>query len=71
MHECFRPGDIVRATIISLGDARQFYLSTAEAELGVRYAKADSGALMTPVSWKEMEDPYTLKKEKRKVAKPN
>ena len=29
MSECFRPGDIVRATVISLGDARSYYLSTA------------------------------------------
>lgn len=33
--KCFRPGDIVRARVISLGDARQYYLSTAENELGV------------------------------------
>jgi hypothetical protein len=33
--KCYRPGDIVRARVISLGDARQYYLSTAENELGV------------------------------------
>ncbi|CCF51179.1 hypothetical protein NDA11_006880 [Ustilago hordei] len=36
--DCFRPGDIVRATVISLGDARSYYLSTAENSLGVIYA---------------------------------
>lgn len=36
MYKSFRPGDIVRARVISLGDARQYYLSTAENELGVR-----------------------------------
>ncbi len=35
MGECFRPGDIVRAKIISLGDTRQYIVSTADAELGV------------------------------------
>ena len=53
MHECFRPGDIVRGAIISLGDSRQYYLSTAEVELGVLYAKNQiTGNLMTPISWK-------------------
>jgi exosome complex RNA-binding protein Csl4 len=40
IYKCFRPGDIVRARVISLGDSRQYYLSTAENELGVLYAKA-------------------------------
>ncbi len=35
MGECFRPGDIVRAKVISLGDTRQYIVSTADAELGV------------------------------------
>ncbi len=35
MGECFRPGDIVRGKIISLGDTRQYVVSTADAELGV------------------------------------
>jgi exosome complex RNA-binding protein Csl4 len=26
MSKCFRPGDIVRARIVSLGDSRQYYL---------------------------------------------
>lgn len=53
MHECFRPGDIVRAVIVSLGDSRQYYLSTSEAELGVVYAKNQTtGNLMIPISWK-------------------
>lgn len=53
MHECYRPGDIVRGVIISLGDSRQYYLSTSEVELGVLYAKSQAtGNLMTPVSWK-------------------
>ena len=30
MYDCFRPGDVVRAEVISLGDARSYYLSTAK-----------------------------------------
>ena len=71
LHECFRPGDIIEARVISLGDARQYFLSTAEPECGVRWARSEvSGQLLTPLSWKEMEDPVTHAKEPRKVAKP-
>ena len=40
---CFRPGDIVRAVVVSLGDARSYYLSTASNECGVVYAKSIAG----------------------------
>jgi exosome complex component CSL4 len=43
MVECFRPGDVVRAEVLSLGDARSFYLTTAQNDLGVVYAKSVSG----------------------------
>ena len=33
--ECFQPGDIIKARVISLGDSKWFYLSTAETDLGV------------------------------------
>jgi exosome complex component CSL4 len=53
MHECFRPGDIVRGVVISLGDSKQYYLSTAEIDLGVLYAKSQiTGNPLLPVSWK-------------------
>jgi exosome complex component CSL4 len=53
IHECFRPGDIVRAMVISLGDAKQYFLSTAEAEFGVRWGRSDkSGLPLVPVSCK-------------------
>jgi exosome complex component CSL4 len=56
VHECFRPGDIVIAAVISLGDSRQYYLSTADADLGVRFAKSqNSDKLLVPVSWKVHE----------------
>lgn len=46
-----RPGDIVRARVISLGDSTQYFLSTAENELGVRWAKSAAGSIMIPISW--------------------
>ncbi|GAB5030600.1 exoribonuclease csl4 [Nannochloropsis oceanica] len=80
IHKCFRPGDLVRARVVSLGDSRQYYLSTAESELGVTYAKSQThvgegggeggGSVMVPVSWEKMVDPITKVTEDRKVAKP-
>ncbi|BBN19204.1 exosome complex component CSL4 [Marchantia polymorpha subsp. ruderalis] len=69
MHTSFRPGDIVRAEVISLGDSRAYYLSTAKNELGVVSATSDAGAAMVPVSWQEMQCPITGQREPRKVAK--
>jgi len=74
MAECFKPGDIVRAKVLSLGDARQYYLSTAASEFGVLWAlHGETGGIMTPLNWKEMIDPKsnTGKTESRKAAKPN
>lgn len=68
--ESFRPGDIVRAQVISLGDQANYYLSTASNELGVIMANSDAGNAMYPVSWKEYRDPETGLSEPRKVAKP-
>ncbi|XP_042487224.1 exosome complex component CSL4 isoform X1 [Macadamia integrifolia] len=69
MHLCFRPGDIVRALVLSLGDARAYYLSTAKNELGVVSAESIAGATMVPISWTEMQCPLTGQTEQRKVAK--
>ncbi|CAM6085114.1 unnamed protein product [Calypogeia fissa] len=69
MHTSFRPGDIIRAEVLSLGDARAYYLSTAKNELGVVSATSDAGVEMVPVSWQEMQCPVTGQKEFRKVAK--
>ncbi|KAL2760627.1 hypothetical protein ACRALDRAFT_1078731 [Sodiomyces alcalophilus JCM 7366] len=71
IHESFKPGDIVRALVISLGDQANYYLSTASNELGVIMATSESGNDMVPVSWKEFVDPETGVTEPRKVAKPN
>ena len=40
MQDCFRPGDVVRAYVMSLGSARSYELSTARSELGVASAAA-------------------------------
>lgn len=78
--ECFRPGDIVRATVISLGDARSYYLSTAQNELGVvhattrgpsQYGWTAAKHVLQPMSWREMADPVTGHVEPRKCAKPD
>ncbi|KAF8421100.1 hypothetical protein EV426DRAFT_229667 [Tirmania nivea] len=66
----FKPGDIVRATVISLGDQSNYYLSTGRNELGVVVARSDSGDLLYPKSWKEMICSRTGIVEERKVAKP-
>ncbi|XP_057952690.1 uncharacterized protein LOC131146873 [Malania oleifera] len=69
MHSSFRPGDIVRALVLSLGDARAYYLSTAKNELGVVSAESTAGATMVPISWTEVQCPVTGQIEHRKVAK--
>ncbi|KAH7106708.1 hypothetical protein BKA62DRAFT_825349 [Auriculariales sp. MPI-PUGE-AT-0066] len=68
--ECFRGGDVVRGIVISLGDARSYFLSTARNDLGVIFATSEAGATMEPVSWQEMRCPKTGQVEKRKCAKP-
>ena len=70
IHTSFRPGDIVLARVISLGDARAYLLSTASPELGVVSAVSAEAATMVPVSWEEMECPLTKQRELRKVARP-
>ncbi|KAF4512923.1 hypothetical protein G6O67_000251 [Ophiocordyceps sinensis] len=71
IHDSFKPGDIVRAQVISLGDQANYYLSTASNELGVIMATSEAGNDMVPVSWKEYKDPETGLSEPRKVAKPS
>jgi exosome complex component CSL4 len=70
MNEMVRVGDIVRASVISLGDERSYYISTVGNELGVAVAVSEDGNAMLPASWKEMRDVVTGKSEARKVAKP-
>ncbi|KAG8960822.1 exosome 3'-_5 exonuclease subunit ski4 (Csl4) [Tulasnella sp. 419] len=68
--ECFRGGDVVRALVISLGDAKSYFLTTARNDLGVVFATSEAGATLEPISWLEMRCPKTGRIEKRKCAKP-
>lgn len=69
MTQCFRPGDIVRCRVLSLGDSRSFYLTTASNELGVVHAKSSvSGEAMEAENWTTMICPVTGSVEHRKVA---
>jgi exosome complex component CSL4 len=71
MNDMYRVGDIVRATVISLGDERNYYINTAGNELGVVVATSEAGNAMVPTSWREMKDVVTGRGENRKVAKPS
>ncbi|QLQ79382.1 hypothetical protein HG537_0C00290 [Torulaspora globosa] len=70
--DCFKPGDIVRAQVLSLGDGTNYYLTTARNDLGVVFARAFSGCggLMYAVDWQTMTAPSTGTTEKRKCATP-
>ncbi|KAJ1281606.1 hypothetical protein BS78_04G318600 [Paspalum vaginatum] len=69
MYQSYRPGDIVRAVVLSLGDARAYYLSTVKNELGVVSAQSIAGGTLVPISWTEMQCDLTGQIEQRKVAK--
>jgi len=71
IQECFRGGDVVKGLVLSLGDSRSYFISTARNDLGVIFATSEAGASMEPVSWQEMRCPKTGKFEKRKCAKPD
>lgn len=59
IYKSFRPGDVVRAQVISLGDSRFYYLSTAKSNLGVIFGESAAGHAMIPISWDEMICPKT------------
>ncbi|KAI9190444.1 hypothetical protein H9P43_001878 [Blastocladiella emersonii ATCC 22665] len=63
----FRPGDVVRAEVLSLGEAHSYILSTARNDLGVIFAQSAAGSTMVPISWMEMQCPTTGAIEYRKV----
>ncbi|OAP62838.1 hypothetical protein AYL99_02065 [Fonsecaea erecta] len=71
INDMYRVGDVIRATVISLGDEKNYYISTAGNEFGVVVATSEAGNAMVPASWKEMRDAVTGKGESRKVAKPS
>ncbi|KAK6462157.1 5 exonuclease subunit ski4 [Scheffersomyces coipomensis] len=70
--ESYKPGDIVRAMILSLGDGSNYYLTTARNDLGVIFAKSENGSgnLMYPLDWQNMIDVTNGIIEKRKCANP-
>ena len=70
LNDMFRAGDIICANVISLGDERNYYVSTAGNEYGVVVATSEDGNAMIPASWKEMRDVVSGVGEARKVAKP-
>ncbi|KAI5781434.1 hypothetical protein EDC01DRAFT_665699 [Geopyxis carbonaria] len=70
IYDSFRPGDVVRALVISLGDQREYYCATAGNRLGVVMAWGENGEELLPVSWREMASRDGGVVERRKVAKP-
>lgn len=47
--DLFRVGDLIRSSVLSLGDSKYYYLSTAADNLGVCYAKSEnSNAFLIP-----------------------
>ena len=69
MYNCFRPTDIVRAHVVSLGSNQSYNLSTSNDDEGVILATSSAGYPMVPISWQEMKCPQTGAIENRKVAK--
>ncbi|KAJ3325963.1 Exosome complex component CSL4 [Boothiomyces sp. JEL0866] len=70
IYKCYRPGDVVRCLVTSIGDGKNFVLSTAGDKFGVVLAVSLSGYTMVPVSWDQMVCPHTGNIEFRKCAKP-
>mmetsp|Transcript_12272 Transcript_12272/g.25038 ORF Transcript_12272/g.25038 Transcript_12272/m.25038 type:complete len:201 (+) Transcript_12272:156-758(+) len=70
LFDSFRPNDIVQARVISLGDRFSYFISTAENELGVLFARCSTCSKpMVPVDWTSMRCPHQCNVEQRKVAK--
>merc|ERR1711934_1348441 len=70
LKDCFQPGDFVLCRVLSLGDNKDYFLSTAENQLGVVWAKCkSSNVFMLPKSWIEMVCPKSGVVERRKCAK--
>eukprot|EP00793_Prasinoderma_coloniale_P002366 PRCOL_00002874-RA len=71
MHASFRAGDVVAARVLSLGDARAYYLGTAEPQLGVVMATSAATGLSMAADADAMEMvcEETGLREPRKVAR--
>ncbi|KAF4674652.1 Exosome complex component CSL4 [Perkinsus chesapeaki] len=72
IEDCFRPGDLVRCKVLSMGDSRSYLLTTSgtDASLGVVMATSVNGHPLVPISWRLMKCSVTGELEKRKVARP-
>ena len=57
LYSSFRPGDIVRAAVLALGDSQSYILTTARNELGVVQAKGPAGEAWCPA----VESPLPVK----------
>jgi len=57
VYRSFRPGDIVRAQVISLGDARSYYLATTKNDLGVIFARSEAGEFLDPTTQQRKPKP--------------
>lgn len=67
----FAPGDLVRASVLSLGDESNYYLSTIRNDLGVVFARDElTGAQLVPLDWQTMIDPTSGMTYPRKCANP-
>ncbi|UYV62737.1 hypothetical protein LAZ67_2001760 [Cordylochernes scorpioides] len=65
---CFKPGDILLARVLSLGDSSFYILSTLEDNLGVVVAHTEDGKIMSVIDRERMKCPETQEIEPRKVA---
>ena len=69
IYKCFRQNDIIKAKIISLGNLKNYYLSTVDSNFGVIIGYSIFGHKMIPISWNKMQCKQTKVIEMRKVAK--
>lgn len=70
LFDCFKPQDIIRAVVISMGDSKSYMLSTASNTLGVITGVSQDGGELIPQNWMSMKCSLTGKLECRKVARP-
>ncbi|SJK85859.1 exosome complex component CSL4 [Babesia microti strain RI] len=66
--ECFMPGDLIRARVLSLVDRQQIILGTSGPSYGVIRAFSKNGYEMRAISWRHMQCTGTKQVEMRKTA---
>ena len=72
IEQCLRPGDVIRAVVLSTLESHNLYLSTSEEDCGVLYAKCMICRMpMMPINWHLMKCMKCNLFEERKVAKPS